>query len=105
MRLDKEYRTTERFLGKPVYVKTIDVDALTDDGIKGIRHSIENIDYAISVNACTSDGYCLPHIDENTEEVVLNASFTRQDVHIKCVGDWTGSSCVIVLKYTKTTDL
>lgn len=104
MRLDVEYRTTERFLGKPVYVKVLDTDALANDGIKGIRHSISDIDYAISAHACTSDGYSLPYIDENTEEVTLSFSFTRTDIHIKCVGDWRTSGCTFVLKYTKTTD-
>lgn len=104
MRLDTEYRTTERFLGKPVYVKTMDVDSLANNTIKGIRHSIADIDHPIVAYATTSDGYSIPYIDENTKDVKLNLSFTRTDVHINCVGDWTSSSCTIVVKYTKTTD-
>lgn len=103
MELDVEYRTTERFLGKPVYVKVLDIDALANDGIKDVRHSISDIDHPICAHGITSDGYSLPYIDD-TDEVVLTLSFTRTDIHVKCVGDWRTSSCTFVLKYTKTTD-
>ena len=103
MELDVEYRTTERFLGKPVYVKVLDTTALANNGVKGIRHSISNIDHPICAYGITSDGYSLPYIDD-TDEVVLTLSFTRTDIDVKCVGDWRSSSCTFVLKYTKTTD-
>ena len=45
MRLGVEYRTTERYLGKPVYVKVVDCGNLPDGTTKEVTHGIANIGY------------------------------------------------------------
>ena len=42
LKLGVEYRTTERFLGKPVYVKVVDCAPLTDG--KNVPHGITDAD-------------------------------------------------------------
>lgn len=65
MELGVEYRTTERFLGKPVYVKTVDLGALPNATIKTVMHGISNV--ARCVRCCanfnTGDMRSIPYAE------------------------------------------
>lgn len=47
MELGVEYRTTERYLGKPVYVKLINCGNLPNGTTKEIAHGITNLDFMV----------------------------------------------------------
>lgn len=57
MQLGVEYRTTERYLGKPVYVKTINMGNLPGNAVKQSSFQSNNVvDKIVSVTGqCTSD--------------------------------------------------
>lgn len=57
MQLGVEYRTTERYLGKPVYVKTINMGNLPGNAVKRASFQLNNVvDKIVSVTGqCTTD--------------------------------------------------
>ena len=98
MVINAEYRTTERYLGKPVYVKLVNIPALGNKAQVTAPHGISDIEYCISVSGATSDGYnLLGHVD------VTAAFCGKSQVAIKSSADLTSASANVLLKYTKTT--
>lgn len=95
-----EYRTTERYLGKPVYVKAVDCGAMPNKTTKQIEHGVSGCQpfcaygYAKSV----SNYYTLPLLDV----VYINANHTK--IQIKTTDDYSAWTGIITIKYTKTTD-
>ena len=66
MAVGVEYRTTERFQGKPVYVKTINMGNLPGNSVKQVNFQNRNVvDKIVSVTGqCTSDsgvGISMPY--------------------------------------------
>ena len=103
MLLGVEYRTTERFLGKPVYARVVDFGALPNGVQKSIEHGIADIDVlchfiavakvgneTVIVNNLRSVGQCYA----TAENIVMNVG--------ENLSAW--SKCYCYLKYTKTTD-
>ena len=102
-----EYRTTERYLGKPVYVKVVDFGALPNASTRDVKHKISNIDYIVSATGTaknTTDGWTfnfpssprLPYVSAlmvSTESIVASTSV-----------DWSKYNLYVTIKYTKTTD-
>ena len=87
MEVDTEYRTSKRFLGKPVYRKLITLSNAEISGAQtvSVPHGISNLDQILSVKGFTS-GYLLPY---GSSAGVLNInSFT--DEHLNFVN--TGTS-------------
>lgn len=105
MKLGVEYRTTERYLGKPVYVKVIDVGALPNADQKTVSHGIDNIDKFVSVygrrySTATSETN-IPYENYNSKcGVYANIS----SVFVYCSTNESTSTGYVTLKYTKTTD-
>lgn len=107
MVLDTEYRTTERYKGKPVYAKLVYLDTMPNEACKTVSHGISNIEDVIEArgSARTTDGAAifLPSsagsletawnigVTENVIFVVTNANRTN----------WRGS---VLIKVIKTTD-
>lgn len=50
MQLGVEYRTVERYNGKPVYVKAVNCGMLVGD--KSVEHGVANMKACIEVNGC-----------------------------------------------------
>lgn len=96
-----EYRTTERFQGKPVYVKVVDCgDAPAGSSGKTVAHNIANIERVISCSGATSQGLPLPYtsaagghiyISAHSAAILLYATYTSSQA--------SGISATI--KYTK----
>ena len=98
----KEYRTTERFLGKPVYTKLLDFGALPNTTTGTKAHGITNLATVLEctpiektlsggspylVRSGITEVYC-----SNTNAVIVStANLSSYSVYVK-------------LKYTKTTD-
>lgn len=96
--LGVEYRTTERYLGKPVYAKLIDFGALPNNSYKSITHGLTKT-AVVSLSAASTDGkYHFPSTS-NTEtvELYINASY----IVVTVTGNWSAISAYVLVKYTK----
>lgn len=114
MALGVEYRTTERYLGKPVYVKLIDCGNLPDGTTKEVAHGITNLDFIVGAQAIASNSSSgfnghtyLPTIyngsltDRWTNYL---AGVDTNNIRIFCGGGLAGCPVYVTFKYTKTTD-
>ena len=98
----KEYRTTERFNGKPVYAKLLDFGALPNATTKTVAHSITNL---ATVLECTPIEKTLT----NGSPYLVRSGITE----VYCSGtnavvvsstNLSSYSVYVKLKYTKSTD-
>ena len=99
--LGVEYRTTERYLGKPVYCKLVNFGALPNATRKVVNHNIPNVSSVISVYGSAQD--------QAIGVGAFNAQVTGINADNTVVIIWTSSdlsnySAYVALKYTKTTD-
>lgn len=102
MALGFEYRTTERYNGKPVYVKAISCGAMPNATTTKVSDEFRATSI-ISVDGVTSGGTHFPTYSGHT------ASIGRIDVFVNIYGniwittttDWSNETATIVLKYTK----
>ena len=101
LRLGVEYRTTERYLGKPVYCKVVACGNLPAPG------SLKNVSHGVSG--------CLPIMVtgqmSNTNTIPWKGKFTVSADNINIVldspadgSDFSSLTATAILKYTKTTD-
>lgn len=98
MQLGVEYRTTERYFGKPVYVKIVDFGVLPANSKKVVAHGIDNLGYVLDYAG--SAGYwawpTIPH--------VTDVQFTATNIEVTTDVDLGGFATKFILKYFKTTD-
>ena len=104
MKLGIEYRTTERYFGKPVYVKVVDCGNIADN--KTVAHGISNMQtclFFMGVKAGESLTQIYNHSlsDAWTAYVV---AVDRTNITLACGSSAAGTNCQVTLKYTKTTD-
>lgn len=100
MYLGIEYRTTERYLGKPVYVKTVNFGAFPNNTIKSVEHGVSNMGRCISCVANNTTG-----AGPISQDVDCKACWASANV----VNFWSTSDLstdvgYITIKYTKSTD-
>lgn len=99
MVLGVEYRTTERYQGKPVYAKLVDFGALPVSTIKDVSHGVSNISYVIYKALTSTTG------DEMSDyDGITNFLVTTSKIRIKTIVDMSGTSGIVHMKYTKSTD-
>lgn len=114
MLLGEEYRTTERYLGKPVYVKLLDCGLLVK-GTLTYPHGISDIDVCVRYSgvASTSTGVfsgkgALPSFTTpsalNSEWNIFVQNFGTTNIDIYNGGGLTGCPVYVTVWYTKTTD-
>lgn len=111
MRLGVEYRTTERYNGKPVYAFAMNLGQGPAQGeTKMVSHNIKNIRHIVSyggdITANGAQALSVPFdfAPARTSKGVLNADylmFTLISVNIPLSGY---TECYAWMKYTKTTD-
>lgn len=111
MELGTEYRTTERYLGKPVYVKTINMGNLPGNAVKKASFQSNNVvDKIVSVTGqCTTDSGvnlslpCHAGSGPNWNTVVLiDATGTGIAQIVTFAEDFAGyTDACITVKYTK----
>nr|DAE22058.1 MAG TPA: hypothetical protein [Siphoviridae sp. ctBtS10] len=114
MQLGVEYRTTERYLGKPVYVKTINMGNLPGNAVKQSSFQSNNVvDKIVSVTGqCTSDSgvnMSLPYhagSGPNWNTVILiGATGVGTAQIVTFAEDFAGyTDACITVKYTKLAD-
>ena len=114
MGLGVEYRTTERYLGKPVYVKTVDTGALPNATYKEVSASFPNADRFLSIYGsayqdsdhviplpCLKYGASAYNTDRAVQVTIGNTTSITISTTIDMSSFSTSSVCV---KYTKSTD-
>ena len=103
-----EYRTTEYYLGKPVYARLHDFGALPNNMFKEDSSPASwSIDKPICAYGTTSEGITIP--TNNYGGMIVDGRrismyFMRTELTIATDADRTNISATIFLKYTKTTD-
>lgn len=105
MQLGVEYRTTERYQGKPVYCTLVNFGLLPNKGTKDLyADGLTNLEVTIRWSGLTSNGYALPggNLYTGWEEIVVR--ITRNWINVKTTTDESAYSATFVLWYTKTTD-
>lgn len=101
-----EYRTTERYLGKPVYVKVMSFGALPNASMKQETLTLEGVESLVSCSGITGGGTVFPcsnPSDANIGTISLFANIYGT-TFITTTADWSGKTANIIFKYTKTTD-
>ena len=93
-----EYRTTERYKGKPVYCKLVDFGKLPNNTYKDVAHGISNLHLTISVSG-----------ESNGDNLIGNMYITyvnigSTNIRIKTNADMSGVGATVLIKYTKTID-
>lgn len=114
MNLGTEYRTTERYLGKPVYTKVVNCGNLPDGTTTEVAHGIANVGIVVGAQAIASNSdtgfnglVYLPSIYNGSltdRWTVYLAGVDYQKIRIFCGGGLAGRPVYVTLKYTKTTD-
>ena len=75
MEVGVEYRTTERFLGKPVYVKTMSI-TISNQSVAKIPHNIASITKVVRVSGTMGDGTTIPYY-EGSNRCTISATATN----------------------------
>ena len=106
MQVGVEYRTTERWQGKPVYCKVVDFGGLPNTTTVAVPIGAENIKWAF---LDLSKSWAGPASDLTTNYMTNWANITEMFVnngHISITtnANLTGTLAYITVKYTKTTD-
>ena len=97
MQLGVEYRTTDRYFGKPVYTQVISIGAI-GSGSGNVEHGIPDISVVVGIIGTNSYGPTL-----NTHPYMTSFFANRQYVRWETTQAISGTSYA-VLRYTKTTD-
>lgn len=101
MKLGVEYRTTERYLGKPVYVKLVNAGTMpTANTAKLVAHGIANVGNCLRCNATWSGIVSFPYRFLGT--VTLDRTNITLDSGTQV--DYPNGSVLVTMYYTKTTD-
>lgn len=101
-----EYRTTERYLGKPVYTKLVDCGPMPSGTTKTVGVGVENLCHKVSVKAMmyydTVDNWTLPLHNGSFD---VDVWFNNQGISIRAQQSGLSAyTCYATIKYTKTTD-
>lgn len=99
MLLGVEYRTAERYNGKPVYVKLVDCGNLPENGLKNIAHGIANCK-PLQVYGAMSNMNTIPYATGATFSISADGTY----IQIYVTGNLSSQTVVATLKYMKTTD-
>ena len=87
-----EYRTTERYHGKPVYVKLVNFGALPNSTSKSFAHGISSLGYVVDIYGQGVAG----------QDVKVSVDTTN--ITITSTSNLSAVTAYPVIKYTKTTD-
>lgn len=100
-----EYRTTERFYGKPVYVKLVNLGAIPTRGTtKKLAHGISNLEFVIQIFGTTSVSFAIP-FGATGDRIHLGANSTEIQIENEAVNfDASLYEAYVTIKYTKKTD-
>lgn len=105
MLLGVEYRTTERYMGKPVYAKLVDFGALPNASAKIIEYSADKSCRLISASGnVAATGAIIPSaLGADTKQQVFVGG-NGNEVWVVTYQDYTNTTAYIRVKYIKSTD-
>lgn len=104
MILGKEYRTTERYNGKPVYVKTINCGTFPESGGTLVPANIDNLASYVRATGVMGGGTrTLPWGSSNNEQQYFRVAGEKIWLYSNNPG-YTATDAFITLYYTKNTD-
>ena len=104
MELGIEYRTTERYLGKPVYVKLFDCGTIPAQGTHKDLVFSPDVDSIVSVTAYSPiRGNTLPYYDANGVRYSITGSGSTVMIW-NYSEPWMDTNVRALIKYTKTTN-
>lgn len=104
MAVGVEYRTTERYLERPVYAKLVDCGQIADN--KQVEHGIVNMRDCTFAQGFRA-GMPMPAIyNHNLSDPwsCYIAAVAETKITLACGTSAAGGNCFVMLKYTKTTD-
>ena len=105
MELGIEYRTTERYLGKPVYVKLFDCGTIPAQGTHKALVFSPDADSIVSVTAYSSRrGTTLPYYDANGVRYAITGTGGNSVMIWNYSESLTDTNVHALIKYAKTTD-
>lgn len=110
MHLGVEYRTTERYMGKPVYAKLVDCGAMPNKTIKSVTSGISSGQHLVSSHAMyynSSVSVSLPWMVSGGTEIAKYAVCiypTSISISLWASNDESAQNALVLVKYTKTTD-
>lgn len=104
--LGVEYRTVERYNGKPVYVKAINFGALPNNTNKSVEHGVTDIETCFELfgNSYLTDGPSNAGSNLIGDDRIRALYRTGNVVYISTGASFATYSAIFVMKYTKTTD-
>lgn len=100
MKLGVEYRTTERWNGKPVYTMLYNFGAMPNASTKTVIHGIQNIDYPLSASV-TAKSETWAFVVPTAYNVETDIVFSLRELIIKTTTDRSEYNAYFTLKYTK----
>lgn len=108
MEVGVEYRTTEQYRTKPVYVKLVGFGALPNATAKEMNVSVQNNAQLLECKGFLSGGGVLPYSypgnSMGTANVYTSKGTGSFNIFVITDTDLSGKSAYFILKYTKTTD-
>lgn len=114
MLIGKEYRTTERYQGKPVYAQCVKYPGVTPSGYGEYAHGIANISNVIRASgelrtAGDTRGSYMPVIQSGggfstSSHTAYFTEVSRTYIAIYTGGNHVGKDLYVTMYYTKTTD-
>ena len=102
MQLGVEYRTTERYQGKPVYTKAIDFGAAPNSTLKVVSIGTANIEKIVDFKWMFANGNDIGMIITNPNFTLVAAN--TGNVVIETNADVSSTMIKAIVKYIKTTD-
>ena len=106
MHLGVEYRTTERYNGKPVYTKLVDCGAGPNATRKSVDAGISNVDRAVSANGSWGSS-SIPYewfSGDGSGAQAITITLNGATIEIASTVNYSGKNIYALIKYTKTTD-
>ncbi len=105
MTLGVEYRTTERYLGKPVYTMAFQFGALPNSSGKVVAMpGTDNTCKIFEIHGYASNGMTLPGVSGTETGAQVTLTGLSNSAYIITEIDSSSATAVIVAKYFKTTD-
>lgn len=105
MELGVEYKTMERYLGKPVYTMAFSFGALPNTSDKGVAMpGTDGTCKIIEIHGYASNEMSLPGVSGVSEALQVTLTGIGNTAYIKTGADRSSATATIVAKYIKTTD-
>ena len=97
-----EYRTTERWNGKPVYTALINCGKFPSVGTNTVSHGLSASQIVRCVGTADYFGIVLPYTDSTNNTFIADVWAHKRSIFVRCnTTIWTDYDCFVQLWYTK----